>query len=125
MTEQQVRDLLLRTVENKAITATRGYGDDSSPSNSSSWPVVRIPACTEMPTEDENLCCGKQSDHCLSRLAVSFLRLICFFLKLYNKQFFTAFGIYTISSIWVTYNNDYVSCIRFALRFFFCLVCIT
>ena len=114
MTEQQVRELLLRTVEKEpsllqeimemtappqpvvpsqpvlpnqpagpatgedGAEAPGGGGGAEAPGGGGAaeglivqpWCICTF--CTEMPTPAENLCCGKQPEQCISRLAVSF-----------------------------------------------------
>lgn len=127
MSEQQVRELLLRTVERepsliqeamemsqaphtavstenlmeselaaggsgseqalgggRSDPASGGDGSDQAPGGGGSDPApgggptrqqepwCSCSFCREMPTGDENLCCGKQPEQCMSRLAVRF-----------------------------------------------------
>ena len=105
MSEEQVRALLLRTVENEPslmqeimdmtqpVTITDDQpvpvtvGSDDQPGGSEPAPAggnPKLPWCTctfcrEMPQPEENLCCGKQPQQCLSRLAVKFTKFIIYF----------------------------------------------
>ena len=115
MTEQQVRELLLRTVEKEpsllqeimemtappqpvvpsqpalqnqpagpatgedGAEAPGGGGGAEAPGGGGAaeghnivQPWCTCTFCREMPTPAENLCCGKQPEQCISRLAVSF-----------------------------------------------------
>ena len=87
MTEDEVRDLLLRTVEKEPslmfevltsrqteqVASTSDEPGGSVPAGGDDQPWCSCSFCREMPQPEENLCCGKQPESCLSRLAVNLI----------------------------------------------------
>ena len=90
MTEDQVRDLLLRTVEKEPslmlevinprqieqVASTSDEPRGSEPTGDD-IPWCYCSFCREMPQPEENLCCGKQPGSSISRLAIN-LKSTCF-----------------------------------------------